>query len=77
MPWVAARNGKVDIVYYGSTATSQDDPTAVWNVFDSQISGSSLNVLQVSNTPNRVGASALKPVMGIPKTAPRRRQLAS
>jgi hypothetical protein len=25
MPWVAARNGKVDVVYYGSTAASTDD----------------------------------------------------
>ena len=56
MPWVAARNGKADIVYYGTTATSQDDPTAVWNVYDSQLNGGSLTVSQVSNTPNRVGA---------------------
>jgi hypothetical protein len=56
MPWIAARNGKVDIVYYGTTAASQDDPTAVWNVYDSQLNGGSLTVSQVSNTPNRVGA---------------------
>ena len=55
MPWVAARNGKVDIVYYGSSA-AQDDPAAVWNVYDSQLNGGSLAVSQVSNTPNRVGA---------------------
>jgi hypothetical protein len=29
MPWVAAQNGKVDVVYYGSPAASTDDPTAV------------------------------------------------
>jgi hypothetical protein len=56
MPWAAARGGKVDIVYYGTTAASQDDPTAIWNVYDSQIQGGSLTVSQVSNVPNRVGA---------------------
>jgi hypothetical protein len=56
MPWVAAHGGKVDIVYYGTTAASQDDPNAVWNVYDSQIVGGSLTVSQVSNVPNRVGA---------------------
>jgi hypothetical protein len=55
MPWVAARNGKVDIVYYGSSK-AQDDGTAVWNVYDSQIQSGTLTISQVSNTPNRVGA---------------------
>jgi hypothetical protein len=55
MPWVAARNGKVDIVYYGS-AQAQNDPSAVWNVYDSQIVGGSLSISTVSNVPNRVGA---------------------
>jgi hypothetical protein len=59
MPWVAARNGKVDVVYYGSTAASPNDPTAVWNVYDSQFSGGTWTVKQVSNTPNRVGAICL------------------
>ena len=56
MPWVAARGGKVDIVYYGTSAITQDDPNAVWNVYDSQFNGGSLTIKQVSNTPNRVGA---------------------
>ncbi|TMK71655.1 MAG: hypothetical protein E6G50_05230 [Actinobacteria bacterium] len=56
MPWVAARNGKVDIVYYGTSAITQDDPAAIWNVYDSQLNGGSLTIKQVSNTPNRVGA---------------------
>jgi hypothetical protein len=59
MPWVAARNGKVDVVYYGSTAASVDDTSAVWNVYDSQFSGGAWTVKQVSNTPNRVGAICL------------------
>jgi hypothetical protein len=56
MPWVAARNGKVDVVYYGTSAASQDDPAAVWNVFDAQRSGGAWSVAKVSNSPNRVGA---------------------
>lgn len=59
MPWVAARGGKVDVVYYGSTAASPDDTSAVWNVYDSQFSGGAWNVKQVSNSPNRVGAICL------------------
>jgi len=59
MPWVAARNGKVDVVYYGSTAASPDETSAVWNVYDSQFAGGTWTVKQVSNTPNRVGAVCL------------------
>jgi len=59
MPWLAARNGKVDLVYYGSTASSIDDPNAVWNVYDSQLKNGSWQVLLVSNTPNRVGPVCL------------------
>jgi len=56
MPWVAARGGKVDVVFYGSTS-AQDDPAAVWNVYDSQLNGGSWSIDNlVSNTPNRVGA---------------------
>jgi hypothetical protein len=60
MPWVAARNGKVDVVYYGSSASSPDDPTAVWNVYDSQLNGGTWTVKQVSNTPNRIGRVCLE-----------------
>jgi hypothetical protein len=59
MPWVAARGGKVDVVYYGSSAASTDDPTAVWNTYDSQLNGIGWTVKQVSNTPNRVGVVCL------------------
>ncbi|HET6214637.1 MAG TPA: sialidase family protein [Micromonosporaceae bacterium] len=60
MPWAAARNGKVDVVYYGSTAASTDDPTAVWNTYDSQLSNGTWTVKKVSNTPNRVGVICLE-----------------
>ena len=60
MPWVAARSGKVDVVNYGSNAAPTDDSSAVWNVFDSQLSGGAWTVKQVSNTPNRVGRVCLE-----------------
>ena len=60
MPWVAARGGKVDVVYYGSSATSTDDPNGVWNTYDSQLNGGSWSVSTVSNTPNRVGRVCLE-----------------
>jgi hypothetical protein len=60
MPWVAARNGKVDVVYYGSAAASVDDTSAVWNVYDSQFAHGAWSVKQVSNTPNRVGAVCME-----------------
>src|SRR5262249_60169653 len=55
MPWVAARGGKVDVVYYG-TKQAQDDPAGVWNAYDSQRLGGIWSTGTVSNTPNRVGA---------------------
>jgi hypothetical protein len=56
-PWIAAHNGVVDLVYYGSTASSSDDPAAVWNVFLAQTTnaGASFQQSRVSNTPNHVG----------------------
>jgi hypothetical protein len=56
-PWVAAYNGKVDVVYYGTFASSKDDPTAVWNVYDAQSldAGATFSEIKVSKTPNHVG----------------------
>jgi hypothetical protein len=56
-PWVAALNGTVDVVYYGTTAASKDDTGAVWNVYLSQTvdNGASFTQSLVSNTPNHVG----------------------
>jgi hypothetical protein len=55
-PWVAARDGVVDLVYYGTTALSKDDPNAVWNVYVTQaINGGAFQQSRVSNTPNHVG----------------------
>jgi hypothetical protein len=56
-PWIAAYNGAVDLVYYGTTASSKDDPNAVWNVYLAQTTndGASFQQSTVSNTPNHVG----------------------
>src|SRR5881397_3262904 len=56
-PWIAARGSTVDYVYYGTTASSKDDTSAVWNVYMAQStnSGASFTQALVSNHPNHVG----------------------
>jgi hypothetical protein len=56
-PWIAARNGTVDLVYYGTTRSSKDDPSAVWNVYLAQTTDDGVDFAQslVSNMPNHVG----------------------
>ena len=56
-PWVAANNGTVDVVYYGTSAASKDDENAVWNVYLAQTTdgGASFAQSKFSNTSNHVG----------------------
>ena len=56
-PWVAALNGTVDVVFYGTNASSKDDPSAVWNVYLAQSTngGVSFQQVQVTARPNHVG----------------------
>ena len=56
-PWVAALNGTVDVVFYGTNASSKDDPSAVWNVYLAQSTngGTSFQQVQVTAHPNHVG----------------------
>jgi BNR repeat-like domain len=56
-PWVAAYNGTADVVYYGTTASNKDDPSAVWNVYLAQTTNDGASFAQsvVSNTANHVG----------------------
>jgi hypothetical protein len=56
-PWVAAYNGTVDVVYYGTTAASKDDTTAVWDTYMAQTTDEGANFVQskVSNHSNHVG----------------------
>jgi hypothetical protein len=57
LPWIGAYNGTVDLVYYGTTASSKDNPNAVWNVYLAQTTndGASFQQSTVSNTPNHIG----------------------
>jgi hypothetical protein len=55
-PWIAALNGLVDVTYYGTTSTSKDSPTPVWNVYLAQsVSGGPYTQTLVSPHPNHVG----------------------
>jgi hypothetical protein len=56
-PWIAAYSGTVDVVYYGTTASSKDDASAVWNTYLAQTmnDGASFTQNKVSNTSNHTG----------------------
>ena len=55
-PAIAARNGLVDLAYYGTTASSKDDPSAVWNTYMAQSTdGVHFSQSTVSDHPNHVG----------------------
>lgn len=55
-PAIAARNGLLDVAYYGTTATSKDDPTAVWNTYLAKSTdGVHFTQSVVSDHPNHVG----------------------
>ena len=56
-PWVAASAGTVDVVYYGTTAASKNDPSAVWNTFLAQTmdNGATFAQSTASNTSNHMG----------------------
>jgi hypothetical protein len=55
LPWVAADNGAVDVVYYGTTASSNLDPSADWHLYFAQPSGGSFTQTQVNSAPNHHG----------------------
>jgi hypothetical protein len=65
MPALAALNGKVDVVYYGTSPAASNvsgtlgDASTVWNTYDTQRSGGVWNTGLVSNTSNRVGPVCL------------------
>lgn len=54
-PWVAAYNGIVDVVYYGTTSASSLDPAASWHVYIAQLAGGSFTQTQVNANPNHQG----------------------
>ncbi len=69
-PWVAAYGGKVDVVYYGTTAASDTDPSAVWNVYIAQTGndGASFAQSRVSNKSNHTGVICTNGIACAPGT---------
>ena len=69
-PWIAAYNGTVDLVYYGTNASSKDDTSAVWNVYLAQTTndGASFQQSLVSNTSNHTGVICTRGVACAPGT---------
>ncbi len=69
-PWIAAYNGTVDVVYYGTNAASDNDASAVWNVYLAQTSNDGASFAQslVSNTPNHVGVVCTNGIACAPGT---------
>jgi hypothetical protein len=61
MPWVAAYNGAVDVVYYGTSASSNLDTSATWFVYMARSTdgGSSFSQVQVSPDSNHTGVVCL------------------
>lgn len=54
-PWVAAHDGTVDVVYYGTSAASNLDPSADWHVYFAQSNGGSFTQTQVNAVSNHHG----------------------
>jgi hypothetical protein len=69
-PWVAAHNGTVDVVYYGTNASSKDDTSAVWNTYLAQTinDGATFTQSRVSKTPNHVGVICTNGIACAPGT---------
>jgi hypothetical protein len=55
LPWVAAYNGTVDVVYYGTSKSSDADPSASWFVYFAQSTGGAFTQTQVNTTSNHHG----------------------
>ena len=55
-PWVAAYNGTLAVTYYGTTASSHNNPSAVWHTYVALSSdGQSFAQSVVNTSPNHVG----------------------
>lgn len=56
-PWVAVRGQTVDVTYYGTSSSSNTDPSAVWNTYMAQSTdgGAHFTQFTVSTHPNHVG----------------------
>jgi hypothetical protein len=60
-PWIAAYNGTVDVVYYGTTASSNLDTSATWFVYMARSTdgGATFSQVQVSPDSNHTGVVCL------------------
>jgi hypothetical protein len=69
-PWLAALHGTVDLVYYGTTAASKDDPSAIWNVYMAQTTDGGAHFIQgvVTSHPNHVGVICTNGIACAPGT---------
>jgi hypothetical protein len=69
-PWLAALHGTVDLVYYGTTAASKDDPSALWNVYMAQTTDGGAHFIQgvVTSHPNHVGVICTNGIACAPGT---------
>jgi len=70
MPWVSALNGTAGVVYYGTNSASNNDSSAVWNVYLAQSTDASgsFTQTQVSPHPNHVGVVCLGGISCAPGT---------
>lgn len=69
MPWIAAYNGTVDVVYYGTTASSNLDSSAAWFVFMSSSADGGSTFTQVKVSPsNHTGVVCLSGTRCAPGT---------
>lgn len=55
LPWVAAYNGTVGVVYYGTSSASNLDASAYWHVYFAQLNGGTFTQTQVNGAPNHHG----------------------
>ena len=75
-PWVAAYNGKVDVVYYATTPSVSSnggligDSSTVWKVYLAQTTDNGATFTQslVSNSPNHVGPVSTLGILSPPGT---------
>jgi hypothetical protein len=71
-PWVAARNGTVDVVYYGTNVpgNSNTESSAAWHVYLAQSTnaGKTYTQTQVNAAPNHVGVICTNGIACAPGT---------
>jgi hypothetical protein len=59
-PWIAAHDGTVDVVFYGSTGVGRDDESGVWNTFMSKSTDAGATFTQTVVSPHAIRVGALQ-----------------